>query len=349
MITKAKANLDGNIPVIAGGQQPAYYHDQSNRDPDIITVSASGAYAGFVNFWREPIFASDCSTIKTLDENKVLNRYLYEVLKYLQDDIYNLQTGGGQPHVYPKDLANIKIPLPPLEIQHQIVAELDGYQKIIDAANTIVQSYKPTIKINPEWEVTSIRDISKFIRGITFSAKDKVDDDSNKVVFVATTRAAQEDGIRVQDLVPVSVDKVKKDDNFLRGGDLLISVANSANLLGRRTFVSGLDKSKLYSFGAFMGCLRPNDKIIIPEYMSVFFGGDEYKQFCLSRANTTTNISNLNWSDLGDFKIPLPPLDIQRQIVAELEAEQELINANKKLIDIYTQKIKTKLAEIWGE
>jgi type I restriction enzyme M protein len=62
-ITKAKIT-NGNIPVIAGGQQPAYYHNQSNRNGQTITISASGAYAGFVNYFETPIFASDCTTIK---------------------------------------------------------------------------------------------------------------------------------------------------------------------------------------------------------------------------------------------------------------------------------------------
>lgn len=285
------------------------------------------------------------------DDSKIEPKYLLCLLEsdIFNDFVSNAAQGAVRAQFKYADLANFKIPLPPLEVQRQIVAELDGYQKIIDAANTIVQSYKPTIKINPDWEMVPIRNIATFIRGVTFSVRDKVDIEDSRAVFVATTKAAQEDGIRIQDLVPVAISKIKKEETFLRNGDLLISVANSANLLGRRTFISGLDQSKKYSFGAFMGCLRPDNEIIIPEYMSVFFGDKRYKQFCLSRANTTTNISNLNWSDLGDFEIPLPSLDIQRQIVAELEAEQELINANKKLIDIYTRKIKTKLAEIWGE
>lgn len=347
-ITKSQINPSGSVPVVAGGQKPAYHHDISNRAPDVITVSASGAYAGFVNYWTEPIFASDCSTVQAKDDSKVINRYLYETLKYLQEDIYKLQTGGGQPHVYPKDIAKIKIPLPPIETQREIVAELDGYQKIIDAAQTIVQTYKPIIKINPEWEIAKTGEIAEFIRGITFSSKDKLDGEDN-AVLVATTKAAQEDGIRAKDLVPVHSDKVKKDKSYLQNGDLLISVANSANLLGRRTFVNNLDSSKRYSFGAFMGCLRPNQELVLPEYMTVFFSGDRYKEFCLSRANTTTNISNLNWSDLQEFTIPLPPIETQREIVAELEAEQQLINANKKLIEIYQQKIKSKIAEVWGE
>lgn len=282
------------------------------------------------------------------EKTQLLPEYLFWAVSDFKEKLERMAGKTSFNFVSASTLKKIKIPLPPIEVQREIVAELDGYQKIIDAAQTIVQTYKPTIKINPEWENSKVGDVAEFIRGITFSSKDKLDSEDN-AVLVATTKAAQEAGIRSKDLVPVDPDKVKKDKSYLQNGDLLISVANSANLLGRRTFVNNLDPNKRYSFGAFMGCLRPNKELILPEYMTVFFGGDRYKEFCLSRANTTTNISNLNWSDLQEFTIPLPPIEIQREIVAELEAEQKLINATKKLIEIYQQKIKSKIAEVWGE
>jgi len=75
-ITKAKIT-NGNVPVIAGGQQPAYYHNQSNRNGQTITISASGAYAGFVNYFETPIFASDCTTIKAKNENNLLTKFVF--------------------------------------------------------------------------------------------------------------------------------------------------------------------------------------------------------------------------------------------------------------------------------
>ena len=113
-ITKAKT-VPGDIPVTAGGQQPSYYHSEYNRDGETITVSASGAYAGFVSYHDSPIFASDCSTIKPKDD-LFLTKFLFALLKSKQEHIYGLQVGAGQPHVYPKDLVNLQIPLPPLSV-----------------------------------------------------------------------------------------------------------------------------------------------------------------------------------------------------------------------------------------
>ena len=139
-ITK-KTAIEGNIPVIAGGQTPAYYHNQSNRTGENITVSGSGAYAGFISYYNEPIFVSDAFTIcAKKDENKILNKYIYALLKSKQDEIYLLRAGAGIPHVYPKDFANMMIPLPPLDVQKQIVDEIENKQSAINHAREIIKN-----------------------------------------------------------------------------------------------------------------------------------------------------------------------------------------------------------------
>lgn len=118
-LTRDKA-INGDVPVIAGGQEPSCYHNVANREKDIITVSASGAYAGFVGFWEVPIFASDCNTIlPNSDENDV--RFIYLGLKAMQDEVYKLQKGGAQPHVYGTDLGQFIFPKVSIDDQRQFV------------------------------------------------------------------------------------------------------------------------------------------------------------------------------------------------------------------------------------
>ncbi len=133
-ITKEKIK-GGKIPVIAGGQTPAYFHNQSNRKGKIITVSASGAYSGFVNYFESPIFASDCNTIESKDKKVFSTKLIFEYLKSIQDVIYKLQRGQAQPHVYGDDLAKIKIPFPKQETQEKIIKEIDELEK---KAKTVV-------------------------------------------------------------------------------------------------------------------------------------------------------------------------------------------------------------------
>ena len=104
--------LPGEIPVVAGGQEPSCYHNVANRKAGAITVSASGAYAGFINFWNCPIFASDCNTVISKDAEKTDQTFVYFGLKAMQKQIYGLQKGGAQPHVYGKDLQKFMFPHP---------------------------------------------------------------------------------------------------------------------------------------------------------------------------------------------------------------------------------------------
>ncbi len=111
----------GDIPVIAGGQTSPYFHNQSNYDGNIITVSASGAYAGYVWYHDYPIFATDCCVIFSKDESRFMTKYLFEVLKLQQKSIYKSQTGAAQPHIYATDLQMLNIPNVSIETQQEII------------------------------------------------------------------------------------------------------------------------------------------------------------------------------------------------------------------------------------
>ena len=120
---------EGEIPVIAGGQKPAYFHNQSNRTGKNITVAGSGAYAGYVAYWDQPIFVSDAFTV-TPKEASLDIKFVYYFLTNIQDKIYHTKKGSGVPHVHPSSIADFEIPLPPLEIQERIVAILDRFSAL---------------------------------------------------------------------------------------------------------------------------------------------------------------------------------------------------------------------------
>ena len=126
----AKDAVDGGIPVIAGGQTPSYYHNESNREGESITVAGSGAYAGFVSYWNQSIFVSDAFTV---DPSDVLtHKYLFHWLKKNQANVFATQKGAGVPHVHGKDIANFIIPIPSLEEQTRIAGILDTFTSAID-------------------------------------------------------------------------------------------------------------------------------------------------------------------------------------------------------------------------
>lgn len=96
---------DGNVPVVAGGITPAYFHDTPNTRSPVITISASGANAGFVNLYYFNVWASDCSFIDLSATPHVFYFYLW--LDHRRAAVTHLQRGSAQPHVYPKDLAKL--------------------------------------------------------------------------------------------------------------------------------------------------------------------------------------------------------------------------------------------------
>lgn len=108
-ITKEQT-VSGSVPVVAGGLEPAYYHNQSNTESPVVTVSASGANAGFTRMYFKKIWASDCSFIDCkLTENLF---FMYVFLKENPILLKNLQKGSAQPHVYPTHLNNLLLIIP---------------------------------------------------------------------------------------------------------------------------------------------------------------------------------------------------------------------------------------------
>lgn len=135
---KRKEFVKGPYPVIGGGQTPSGKHNEYNKEANTILCSQSGSYAGFISRYPTPVWASDCFSIKP-NEEIIQQSYLFYYLKNIQNKIYKLQTGAGQPHVYPKDINNIAIPIISLEIQTQIVAKLD---ELVDKKNEINESIR---------------------------------------------------------------------------------------------------------------------------------------------------------------------------------------------------------------
>jgi type I restriction-modification system DNA methylase subunit len=135
----SKANFKTGIyPVIGGGQQPTGFHNEFNKEKNTILCSSSGAYAGFINKYKSEVWASDCFSIHSKNKKILDEKYLYYYLKSIQLNIYKLQTGTAQPHIYPKSVENLKIPLPSIEQQISIIDFYENNQlKINELENEI--------------------------------------------------------------------------------------------------------------------------------------------------------------------------------------------------------------------
>ena len=122
-ITKDGAER-GDVPVVAGGLKPAYFHSTANVVGPVITVSASGANAGHVALYQQNIWASDCSFLG-IDENAEI-WFLYLLMKWHQAEITAMQQGAAQPHVYPKHLQGLGILVPPSNVRRLFHEKVDA-------------------------------------------------------------------------------------------------------------------------------------------------------------------------------------------------------------------------------
>lgn len=327
--------VEGNIPVIAGGQTPSCYHNQANRTGETITVSASGAYAGFIAYFDQPIFASDCSTIQPKD-NRLLSKFLYRLLKYKQEEFYALQVGMGQPHVYPKDYLDFMIPLPPLSVQKEIVAEIEGYQKVIDGARAIVDNYRPHIPICPEWPNKELGDVCRLGRGFAFKSEDYV---SEGILSFRVSNIGKD---RLPNLgnsvyLPTNFLKEYKEYQLEEGDFVIVMVGATTGKIGYITadILPALLNQNMWRF-------HPDESVLNKRFL--YYAIDQLPLFRQGGAR-----DYLRQSDFLKNPVPIPPLAEQRAIVAEIEAEQALVNANRELIARMEKKIQAVLARIWGE
>lgn len=246
------------------------------------------------------------------------------------------QKAVNQASIKTSDIKNIKIPLPPVSVQKEIVAEIDGYQKIINGAQQIIDNYKPTIRIDPTWEKAKLGDICKLTYGYTDTAKE-----SGSARFVRITDIDEKGLLRDEN--KRYVDLIEQNSTYLlHRGDLL--VARTGATFGKTLY---FDTDETAVFASFL------IKLDLPEYIDhYFYWIFAQTQNYWDQANSLVSGGaqpQFNANAIKQLVIPIPPLDIQKSIVKQAREELEIIDANKKLIAIFKQKIADKISEVWGE
>lgn len=185
---------------------------------------------------------------------------------------------------------------------------------------------------------TKLGDSAELIRGISFSKASQRTSETESTIGVITTKAAQEDGINLSNIIYVDQECCSDKSKYVKSGDILISLANSLDLVGRVTYVNNQTKNLM--FGAFMGVIRPDTTRVNPIFLYYILRSKQAKEYFKSIAKTTTNISNLTFEDLKEFVFPLPPLDQQDAIASFLKGCQQIINSSKQILKNYIPNLK---------
>lgn len=270
-------------------------------------------------------------------KDKVIIRYAFLTMQNIKF------TFSEHKRFWISEYSKIKIPLPPLEVQQEIVSQLDIYQKIIDGAKQVVDNYKPEIKIDPDWKMVELGEISHFKRG-PFGGSLK------KEIFVPYGYKVYEQKHAIKNNFEIGnyyIDEQKYKemiDFAIQPDDIIISCSGT---MGRIAIVPPNVKPGIINQALLKLC--PKIDVVSPVYLKITLESDsiQNKYFKDTFGSAIQNVSSV--SNLKKINIPLPPLDIQKQIVFRIEEEQQLVDANKKLIELYQGKIKEKIDEVWGE
>jgi type I restriction enzyme M protein len=275
-------------------------------------------------------------------KERVEASYLFHILRSAEDTIVG-QSGAAFAAINRKDVEAIPVPLPPLEVQREIVAEIEGYQRIIDGARAVLDNYRPRIPIDPDWPVLPMGEIADFKNGLNFTRSET--GETLRIVGVSDFQANWL--VPSETLSSVQLDAPVGPDYLLQPGDILFVRSNgNPDLVGRSMLVP--DDIGRASFSGFTIRARFDTGRANPRYLAHFFKTPVFADH-MKTTGQGANIRNLSQVILADLKVPLPDLEAQEAIVAEIEAEQFLVNGNRELIARFERKIEAAIARVWDE
>lgn len=335
VITQKEA-IKGNVPVISGGQTPAYFHNKANRPGNTIVVAGSGAYAGFVSFWEIPIFVSDAFTIKPHNELNV--KFVFYFLKTIQHKIYATKKGAGIPHVHGSSIQNFEIPIPPLPIQQEIVRILDTFTNLQNKLSTNLQTELEARKK----QYAYYRDCLLNFEGVKGVEWKKVKDFAE----IGTGNSNTQDEL-LNGLYPFFVrSQIIRWKNEYEFDETAIITSGDGVGVGRIFhYIEG--KYALHQRAYRIHVL---DKEIFPKYIFYYMRHNFYNY--ITKNAYSSSVTSIRKPMLLDFPVPIPPLSEQRRIVSILDQFETLVNdlsiglpaeleARRKQYEYYRDKLLT--------
>ncbi|MHA3045612.1 restriction endonuclease subunit S [Riemerella anatipestifer] len=320
-----KNKIDGNIPVISGGQKPAYYNANHNRKGETITIAGSGAYAGYVMYWNIPIFVSDAFSVKP-NINILNTKYVYYLLLNSQNTIYNLKKGSGVPHVYPKDLATFSIPIPPLSVQEEIVCILDKFTALeaeleaeLDCRKRQYEYYRDYLLTvneqglmnNQKVEWKTLGEVCDFKNGFAFKSN-LFRESGLPIIRITNINNSDVSLIDIKYFNPSDYLNNSFETYKVKKGDILIAMSGATT--GKIGYYN-LDKTAYLN--QRVGKFIPNKAILNNRFLYHFLLTKMDYIYVLAGGGAQPNLSSNILKE--KLRIPIPPIEEQERIVAILD------------------------------
>ena len=268
-------------------------------------------------------------------DNRFLARYLNSPIG--KRHMLGMVSGVAITRLTLTKLNEAEISLPPLEVQKAIVEEIEGYQKVINGASAVLDAYRPHIPIHPDWPAFELSEVST-----------KITDGAH---FTPTYVETGVPFLRVTDITESNTSKKfipqEEHDELIKRcrpekGDVLYSKNGTIGI------AKLVDWDWEFSIFVSLALIKPKKELLDPHYLTCFLNSDTAYAQATARSKSGT-VTNLHLVDIKTIKIPVPPLSIQQAIVAELEAEQALVDSNRELITRFEKKIQATFSRVWGE
>ncbi|MEI0611294.1 restriction endonuclease subunit S [Brachyspira pilosicoli] len=297
-----KNMIKEGYPVINGGIQASGYTNNFNEYEETITISQGGASAGFVNFMLEKFWAgAHCYIIKP-NTDKLINKYLFFVLKNIEIHIMELKNGAGIPGINKNKITKIKIPLPPIEVQKEIVRILDEFTE-------------KTIKLQ------------ELLHRETILRKKQYEYYRDKLLF-----SDNFDKVNMSDICEIKYGKALKEKDRKNGE---VEVYSSGGLIGWHNEYLSKTPSIIIGRKGSAGSVFYTDKssycidtafYINKSNCNLKFIYYVLLNFELHKHKKTDGVPGINRDYLYNLKIPVPPLEEQERIVKILDQFDTLCN-----------------------
>ena len=344
-------NQSGNINYsnIVNGKDAPSRARRVFRKNDILLSTVRPNLKAFAHVEREDtdgcIASTGFAVIRCGEE--VNSKFLFYLL--LQDSLVeqmiSMMGKGAYPSINQKDVYNLKFPLPPLSVQEEIVAEIEQYQKIVDGARQIVDNYRPTIKIDPQWNEVEIGEMYDISYGVTISIPQN--EDENGIKIISTAEVGLDGQLDLSEIRKVRYER-KYEKFILEPNTLLFNWRNAPKHVGKTAWF--LQEDDRYISASFLLSMKnKNPDCYDNGFVWCALNNLRETGYFMRNARQAVNQSNFNGEQLTKTKLRIPSIDEQQRIMAIIYEEMTLVEQNKRLIQIFEEKIKDKIAEVWGE
>ena len=287
----------------------------------------------------ERAIASTGFAILRSKKERLLPEFLIYMLRHDNSvkQMVQMMGKGSYPSINQADVESIEIPLPPLEVQQEIVAEIEGYQKVINGARAVVENYRPHITIDPDWPTKELSEVAVRITDGTHRTPNYTE---SGVPFLRVTDITKSNRSKKFISEEEHMKLIKR--CHPQKGDVLYSKNGTIGV------AKVVDWEGDFSIFVSLALIRPRQELVDSRYLEYFLNSDIAYTQATFRSKSGT-VTNLHLVDIKTIQIPLPPLTKQQQIVTEIEAEQALITSNQKLIERFEKKIQATISFVWGK